>query len=219
MINSVFVAGTTVCYIIFKDPSLWTPARANDLRACSSTLFAAAERNGALQKYCDALETIIESVMEYVENMSITAETRMSDEDFASPSLFLGESEHPQTVFDKLRRTFKDLKFEFPSRSYPTYRVRSEQLSKEAPVHISSARSVMSGDVSERDHVNAKRDRNGRSENHWDIMEEFDGGVDIASTDYLFGGDQLAQQIVDDLLSKTPFQTTDDGNRVHYNGS
>ncbi|KAH6986480.1 fungal-specific transcription factor domain-containing protein, partial [Ilyonectria sp. MPI-CAGE-AT-0026] len=72
MLNSVFIAGTTICisYIIFKDPTLWTPARSNDLRACSSSLFAAAERNSAVRKYCDALETIIEVVMEHVEKLS-----------------------------------------------------------------------------------------------------------------------------------------------------
>ncbi|KAJ5939472.1 hypothetical protein N7466_002606 [Penicillium verhagenii] len=68
LVNSVFMAGLTMCFCLFRCPSLWTPAVSNDIRACSSTLCVMAERNPRLKKYRDGLEIIINRAMEYVED-------------------------------------------------------------------------------------------------------------------------------------------------------
>ncbi|KAJ6087998.1 hypothetical protein N7467_006912 [Penicillium canescens] len=68
LVNSVFMAGLTMCFCIFRCPSLWTPAVSNDLRACSSALFVMAERNAKLKKHRDGLETVINRAMDYVED-------------------------------------------------------------------------------------------------------------------------------------------------------
>ncbi|KAJ3460620.1 hypothetical protein MRS44_011487 [Fusarium solani] len=131
MINSVFVAGTTICYVVSKVPSLWTPARANDLRVCSSSLYAAAERNPAIRKYCDTLDAIIEAVSEYVEQVLSTpgpfTSTRSA---ISSPA----EDKSPRNAFEKLGHSLKELKFEFPSHAYPEYRLE-DGYSEAAFVH------------------------------------------------------------------------------------
>lgn len=67
LVNSVFMAGLTMCFCLFRSPSLWTPSVSNDLRACSSSLFVMAERNHRLKKHRDVLEAIITKAMEYVQ--------------------------------------------------------------------------------------------------------------------------------------------------------
>lgn len=118
MVNNVFTAGLTICYIIFRNPRLWTPARANELRVCSSALFAAAARNSAVDKYCDVLETIIEAVTEHVsqdESRAASSPSEREQDQFMRPPSV-------QAVFDRLARTIEDKGFEFPSQSYPRFR-------------------------------------------------------------------------------------------------
>ncbi|KAL2201742.1 hypothetical protein CC79DRAFT_1281621 [Sarocladium strictum] len=119
MVNSVFVAGMTICYVLFKNPSLWTPALANDLRACSSILFVNAERNQSLKKYCDVLEDIINSIMDHIEhtsspNPSSTTEERNHQSD----------GEGAPVIFHTLKDTFKRLEFELPTDAYPRYTMK-----------------------------------------------------------------------------------------------
>ncbi|RAK95984.1 Zn(II)2Cys6 transcription factor [Aspergillus ibericus CBS 121593] len=66
LVNSLYMAGLTICLCLFRAPQLWTVGVTNDLRACSSVLIVMAERNANLKKYRDGLETIIHRVMEYV---------------------------------------------------------------------------------------------------------------------------------------------------------
>ncbi|RDW60105.1 hypothetical protein BP5796_11711 [Coleophoma crateriformis] len=66
LVNSIFMAGLTMCYCLFRSPDLWTTSVANDLRACSSALFVMAERSSGLKKYRDVLETVIGSAMDFV---------------------------------------------------------------------------------------------------------------------------------------------------------
>ncbi|KAJ5099051.1 hypothetical protein N7532_006052 [Penicillium argentinense] len=73
LVNSVFMAGLTMCFCLFRSPALWTPTVSNDLRACSSALFVMAERNTRLKKHRDGLETIINRAMEHVQEASETA--------------------------------------------------------------------------------------------------------------------------------------------------
>ncbi|KAI8716406.1 Zn(2)-C6 fungal-type domain-containing protein [Fusarium sp. LHS14.1] len=124
MINSVFVAGTTICYVVSKVPSLWTPARANDLRVCSSSLYAAAERNPAIRKYCDTLDAIIEAVSEYVEQvLSTPGPFTGTESTISSPT----KDKSPRNAFKRLGHSLKELKFEFPSHAYPEYRLEDGQ--------------------------------------------------------------------------------------------
>lgn len=107
-------------YVVSKVPSLWTPARANDLRVCSSSLYAAAERNPAIRKYCDTLDAIIEAVSEYVEQvLSTPGPFTGTGSTISSPA----EDKSPRNAFEKLGHSLKELKFEFPSHAYPEYRL------------------------------------------------------------------------------------------------
>ncbi|GLB09453.1 hypothetical protein AtubIFM57258_005374 [Aspergillus tubingensis] len=72
LVNSLYMAGLTICLCLFRAPQLWTVAVSNDLRACSSALFVMAERNPSLKKYRDGLEMIINRVMEYVNDAAKT---------------------------------------------------------------------------------------------------------------------------------------------------
>ncbi|KAL4793026.1 fungal-specific transcription factor domain-containing protein [Aspergillus venezuelensis] len=66
LINTLFMAGLTICLCLFRSPRLWSISVSNDLRACSSALFVMAERHPSVRKYRDALETAITRVMDYV---------------------------------------------------------------------------------------------------------------------------------------------------------
>ncbi|KAL6415687.1 hypothetical protein AUP68_02253 [Ilyonectria robusta] len=216
MLNSVFIAGTTIwygswsaasrretdiiSYIIFKDPTLWTPARSNDLRACSSSLFAAAERNSAVRKYCDALETVIEAVMEHVEKLSHPVDL-VTSEDPSSPAISPDESQSPQEAFDRLRHIFRESRFEFPSHSYPSYRLKPGESPKSSLASTSSTSGVAEN-FSQYTHSNLTDGLDILQENHWDLIGGFNGAVDMSSTDFLFSSDQFGQQAVDELLSK-----------------
>lgn len=65
-IQSVFIAGLTMCYCLFISPDFWTITVSNDLRACSSALFVMAERTPSIAKYRDALENVITATMEFL---------------------------------------------------------------------------------------------------------------------------------------------------------
>ncbi|BCS07591.1 hypothetical protein ALUC_11972A [Aspergillus luchuensis] len=78
LVNSLYMAGLTICLCLFRAPQLWTVAVSNDLRACSSALFVMAERNPSLKKYRDGLEMIINRVMESV-NDAAKADPMLSD--------------------------------------------------------------------------------------------------------------------------------------------
>ncbi|KAL4927992.1 transcription factor domain-containing protein [Aspergillus undulatus] len=66
LINTLFMAGLTICLCLFRSPRLWTISVSNDLRVCSSALFVMAERHPSVRKYRDALETAINRAMDYV---------------------------------------------------------------------------------------------------------------------------------------------------------
>ncbi|KAJ5765930.1 hypothetical protein N7520_005489 [Penicillium odoratum] len=70
LVNSIFMAGITMCFCLFRSPSLWTPAVSNDLRACYSALFVMAERNTRLKPYRDGLDSIINRAMDFVQEAS-----------------------------------------------------------------------------------------------------------------------------------------------------
>ncbi|KAL2859908.1 transcription factor domain-containing protein [Aspergillus lucknowensis] len=68
--NSVYLAGLTMCFCLFRAPRLWTTRVANDLRACSSAIFVTAERNTSFRKSRDDLENMINRAMDFVHEMS-----------------------------------------------------------------------------------------------------------------------------------------------------
>lgn len=103
---------TAYSYIIYRNPFLWTPTRANEMRVCSAALFASAARNGAVRKYCEVLDTVIEAVSEYVED-SVTTAALTGERDQGSGST------RAQAVFDGLGRMLEEKAFEFPAQSYP----------------------------------------------------------------------------------------------------
>lgn len=59
-----FITGVTMCYCLFLAPHLFDPSVANNLRACSSTMFIIAERYHRLRKHRDILENIIGRVID-----------------------------------------------------------------------------------------------------------------------------------------------------------
>ncbi|KAL4772951.1 fungal-specific transcription factor domain-containing protein [Aspergillus nidulans var. acristatus] len=75
LINTLFMAGLTICLCLFRSPRLWTISVSNDLRACSSALFVMAERHPSVRKYRDALETAINRVMDYVSDAQMQSQT------------------------------------------------------------------------------------------------------------------------------------------------
>ncbi|OAA55551.1 Transcription factor [Niveomyces insectorum RCEF 264] len=54
-----FIAGVTMCYCLFLAPHLFDGRVANQLRACSSTMFIIAEKYHRLRKHRDILDDII----------------------------------------------------------------------------------------------------------------------------------------------------------------
>ncbi|KAB8209559.1 fungal-specific transcription factor domain-containing protein [Aspergillus parasiticus] len=68
--NSVYIAGLTMCFCLFRSPQLWRMSVANDLRACSSAIFAMAERKSSFRKYRDDLENMINRAMAFVDEAS-----------------------------------------------------------------------------------------------------------------------------------------------------
>jgi hypothetical protein len=110
-------------YILFKEPDLWTPSRANDIRACSTTLAVAAERNGALRKYCDVLDSLVDAVMHHIEKRSLHQDPSTNTSAGLS-AIRSHHTESPERLFSRLGDTFEPLRFEFPTQSYPVYRRR-----------------------------------------------------------------------------------------------
>ncbi|KAH8660572.1 fungal-specific transcription factor domain-containing protein [Xylariales sp. PMI_506] len=182
MIKSVFLAGMTICYIVSKNPSFWTPTRANDLRACSSSLFAIAEKNSAVRKYCDTLDTIIEGVSEYVEQVSgslgMLPHNMHSPE---SPFDLAHESGSPQTAFDNLRRKFQDMKRHFASPSYPSYPLEPGDLRNVLP--FSTWKAVDGFDMSPQQLSSIPVPT--------DAIGLLEGAHEIESMDFLIVGDQF----------------------------
>ncbi|KAJ5660118.1 hypothetical protein N7507_006569 [Penicillium longicatenatum] len=97
LVNSVFMAGLTMCFCLFRCPSLWTPAISNDIRACSSVLYVMAERNDRLKKYRDGLETVINRAMEYVED---AYQTSPKNSGLCSQMAISNGQLHPITISD-----------------------------------------------------------------------------------------------------------------------
>ncbi|KAM0547519.1 hypothetical protein ACHAPJ_010392 [Fusarium lateritium] len=175
MINSVFVAGMTICYIVTKNPSLWTPAKANDLRACSASLFAAAERNKAIRKYRDTLDTIIEAVSEYVEQVSSSVDGFSGPHSQETPERSTDEESSPQYTFDKLGHALKDGKFEFPFHSYPIYCLEPISFHNTSPKSPRDTAGV--GTRLALHHLDPFQ---------WDFGASIGDEMDLTSMDYLF---------------------------------
>lgn len=150
-------------YIISKSPSLWTPGRANDLRACSSSLFAAAERNAGARDYCETLDAIIERLSEYVEQVAspvaLTSSSTFTPITNTSPpnilhghrqtvgrvstcSLGSSVAETRQRAFDHLRLEFLNAKGRFASSAYPSFSLQPHDLGDLASPTCTPARSV-----------------------------------------------------------------------------
>jgi hypothetical protein len=85
-------------------------------------MFAAAERNNVIRKYCDVLDTIIETVMDHVERTSSKTSEVTGSNGLASPAFSPIETQVPPSVFETLQGLkIKIAKLDFPSRSYPSY--------------------------------------------------------------------------------------------------
>ncbi|RAK80821.1 uncharacterized protein BO72DRAFT_370200 [Aspergillus fijiensis CBS 313.89] len=72
LVNSLFMAGLTMCLCLFRAPHLWSVAVSDDLRACSLVMFMMAERNTTLRRYRDGLETVMTRAIEFVNNATTT---------------------------------------------------------------------------------------------------------------------------------------------------
>ncbi|KAI9039211.1 fungal specific transcription factor domain-containing protein [Aspergillus affinis] len=73
LVNGIFMAGLTMCFCLFRSPTLLTGSVSNNLRAASSALFVMAERDSSLKKYRDALEALITRVMDFVNGSDSTS--------------------------------------------------------------------------------------------------------------------------------------------------
>lgn len=66
-LHSVFVAGFSMIYCVWKDPQLYSAEMAADFGACTTVLYLIAEQWGAgAKKYRDAFELVAEKTAEYV---------------------------------------------------------------------------------------------------------------------------------------------------------
>lgn len=154
-------------YIISRSPSFWTPGRANHLRACSSSLFAAAERNAGARAYCETLDAIIECLSEYVEQvanpiaimnsssltpntntspLSVLHEHRQTIGRASTCSLASSDAGTPQRAFDRLRLEFLNAKGRFASPAYPDFSLKSNDLDGLNPSMSTPAESVAKAD-------------------------------------------------------------------------
>ncbi|KAL3440627.1 fungal-specific transcription factor domain-containing protein [Aspergillus insuetus] len=70
LVNSVYLAGLTMCFCLFRSPRFWSTSVANDLRACSSAIFVIAERISSFRKFRDDLENMINQTMDFIEEAS-----------------------------------------------------------------------------------------------------------------------------------------------------
>ncbi|EFX04335.1 c6 zinc finger domain containing protein [Grosmannia clavigera kw1407] len=73
--HAAFNAGITICCCLYISPRLWSSAVVNDLRACSSTMLAMAERLPLLRNDCSVLEDAIGGVMDSL-SRTTTGRTR-----------------------------------------------------------------------------------------------------------------------------------------------
>ncbi|KAL2842499.1 fungal-specific transcription factor domain-containing protein [Aspergillus pseudodeflectus] len=72
--NSVYLAGLTMCFCLFRSPRSWTTSVANDLRACSSAIFVTAERIPSFRNSRDELENMINRTMDFIHETSTTSQ-------------------------------------------------------------------------------------------------------------------------------------------------
>ena len=92
-VHSVFVAGVTICYCLWLDPTLWSFSTSNDLRACSSVLHVIAERGPNVRKYRDVFEEMIDATMCHMEQQQAVSnvplmplgQQRLWEEDHEDP--------------------------------------------------------------------------------------------------------------------------------------
>jgi Fungal specific transcription factor domain len=76
-LHSVFVAGLSMIYCVWKDPQLYNVEMAADFGACSTLLYLIAEQWGAgAKKYRDAFELGAERTAEYVQSIKQFGEER-----------------------------------------------------------------------------------------------------------------------------------------------
>jgi hypothetical protein len=212
MVNSVFVAGMTMCYIVFRNTSLWTPALANDLRACSSILHVIAERNHGLRKYCDLLEIIIDGVMQHLEQTTsptsaVSAQDRSPYNDEGAP-----------IPFHKLKDAFKQRNFELPSTAYPGYTTDSQPRGPTLPDTsgwpLKQATGIGNTDGTRTD---SAMDTYADMENmyfesgetqtqahSWDMNFLYDVNMSDQAHD-LFAYEPYTQQMMGELLAQNPF--------------
>lgn len=70
-LHSIFVAGLSIIYCVWKDPKLYDAETAADLGACSTVLYLIAEQWGAgAKKYRDAFELGAERTAEYAQSIT-----------------------------------------------------------------------------------------------------------------------------------------------------
>ncbi|KAJ4245522.1 hypothetical protein NW762_014031 [Fusarium torreyae] len=179
---SLLLIADGTSYIVTKNPALWTPAKANDLRACSASLFAAAERNKAIRKYRDTLDTIIEAVSEYVEQVSSSIDGFSGRQSQETPGRSTDEESSPQYTFDKLGHALKAGKFEFPFHSYPIYCLESASFPDNSPKSPRETTGV--GTRLALHHLDPFQ---------WDFGASISDEVDLTSMDYLFTANQYQQ--------------------------
>ncbi|KIV85596.1 hypothetical protein PV11_01274 [Exophiala sideris] len=68
-LHSIFIAGLTMCYCLWKAPGLWSLQTSNDLRACSSVLCIIAERAPTARGYSNAMDELINATTEHIASM------------------------------------------------------------------------------------------------------------------------------------------------------
>ncbi|KAI0024666.1 fungal-specific transcription factor domain-containing protein [Xylariomycetidae sp. FL0641] len=81
-VQTVFVAGATLLYGLWTARhAVWSPALADDIRACSTVLFVMGERAPWVRRYRDAFELLVQAATERLQDAVVVDAVGMDEDD------------------------------------------------------------------------------------------------------------------------------------------
>lgn len=104
---------TDSSYILFKNPILWNPTTSGNLQACAETLYTVAEANSKFKKHSDALEILIDALMEHIDEGVSSKDIEIKSEDRDNPNQHVTKSAVPQAMLDKIAHALRNVNFAF----------------------------------------------------------------------------------------------------------
>lgn len=103
-LHSVFVAGLSMIYCVWKDPQLYDAEMAADFGACSTVLYLIAEQWGAsAKKYRDAFELGAERTAEYIQSIKRSRKGEEQQPVFAGQQGQVGGATYEDVIGDDMQ--------------------------------------------------------------------------------------------------------------------